>query len=172
MLCFLTSTPLLNVQTSIRSAWDHTFLADHSIWKHPIATLKIILIKPKDDHHIPLVRWVQWIQWVQWIRHALALQRSWFSTHTSLANLCFQKSFSLCWISFPFPSIWQNPTFYRPNPNISYCVIPLLDYSQPSSKFLSVYYLVPFHYAMTIYTSVYPIRLQVSCSYLNSWCLS
>lgn len=73
----------------------------------------------------------------------------------------------LCWISFPFSSIWQYPTFYRPNSSISYYAMPFLDYSQANAKSPSVYYLVFFYYTMTVYTSVYPIRVQVYCSYLN-----
>lgn len=67
-----------------------------------------------------------------------------------LTKLGFPKDLLPFVGSHSFSSLWQNPSLYIPNSNISYYAMPFLDYSQPSTISPSVYYLVLFYCAMTV----------------------
>ena len=121
---------------------------------------------------------------MQWISHVLAWQRKAFSTwhhprsysslpHTSPLQPCSasRQAFSLPGSHSSSPPSGKMLLSIHP---VQTAVTPwYLPWTILSEVLLNsywswfkFYYLVPFFYTMT---SIYPTRLWVSCSYLNSW---
>lgn len=115
----LTSTPLLSF-TLLSCQPGTTLLNDRSLWWCLIATLKIILIKSKDDHNIPLVRR---FYLVQWIPQVLTWQRRLFSIHTSLLFLLLSSSQSSASQRSFFPLLDLIPS--PPSDKILLCTYPI-----------------------------------------------